>query len=603
MKNARSLAYLVSAVTAAGGVALAQFAPVVSDFAPMFLLGVSLVLALVLRPAPALLGAVIGALGLAIVRPAAFSVLDLFRGAFFLVLVGAVVAMMHGRRRAIEATAQYKHLFEQNPLPMWYYDDDTLAFLAVNQAAIDKYGYSREEFSRMTLRDVRPEAELPALAARPAKGLPQYSGRWRHHAKDGRVIEVLVRSNLVVSGGVRARLALLEDLTDRHNLEAQLRQAQKMDAVGQLAGGVAHDFNNLLTAILGYCELLMESIAADDARRADVAEIQRAGIAAASLTSQLLAFSRKQVIEPTVLDFNTVVAETGRLLKRVIGEDVQLELKLNPALGRVKADGGQMGQVLMNLAVNARDAMPRGGKLTIETENVTLDEAYAGTHLSVVPGPHVMLAVSDTGTGMSPEVQARLFEPFFTTKEQGKGTGLGLASVYGIVKQSGGSIWVYSEIGHGTTFKVYLPAVEVEEVQVRPRVAPVAAALPATILIVEDNPPLEVIARRVLQRSGYTVLSATSADEAVRTSRAHVGPIHLLLSDVVMPGQSGPALAAQLTAERPGMRVLHMSGYTDDAIVRHGTIAGTTAFLQKPFTPAGLCRKVREILRTESSAT
>jgi CheY-like chemotaxis protein len=255
----------------------------------------------------------------------------------------------------------------------------------------------------------------------------------------------------------------------------------------------------------------------------------------------------------------------------------------------------------MNLVVNARDAMPHGGRLTIETANVTLDETYAESHPSVIPGPHVMLAVSDTGTGMPPEVQARVFEPFFTTKPQGKGTGLGLASAYGIVKQGRGSIWVYSEVGHGTTFKVYLPRVEAPLTATPPPAPPVRVrAGPATILVVEDNLSLEKIARRILERSGYTVLSATSADEAVRLSREHAGVIHLLLSDVVMPGQSGPALAAQLTSERPDMRVIHMSGYTDDAIVRHGALVGTTAFLQKPFTPDALVQKIEEVLNPPS---
>ena len=589
--------YVASAASALAAVAAAAYLPGTRETPGLTLLAVGVVQALAFQLRPAFLGISIAGVGLAFVRGGDSLAAHLVRIAVFVLLAGAVVALRHGRRRTVEAEQQYQMLFDRNPLPMWLYDDDTLAFLAVNQAAIDIYGYSREEFARMTLVDVRREEDRAAVALRPARGLPHYTGSWRHRTKDGRDLEVLVRSHLVESNGRPARLALIEDRTERASLERQLRQAQKMDAIGQLAGGMAHDFNNLLTAIFGYCDLLLNDIPPTDPRRGDVEEVKKAATSAAALTDRLLAFSRKQIIEPKVLDLNTVVGDMGRLLQRVIGEDVEMELNLSRSLGRVKADPHQIGQVLMNLVVNARDAMPAGGKLTITTDNIVLDETYARMHLGVGVGRHVMLAVSDTGMGMSTEVQTRLFEPFFTTKPAGKGTGLGLASVYGIVKQSGGNIWVYSELGHGTTFKVYLPETEGASSDITPSpaiAAPVQSE--ATILLVEDNPALEQIARRILVRYGFTVLSATSADEAVRVSRSHAGTIDLLLSDVVMPGQSGPSLATLLKTERPEMRVLHMSGYTDDAVVRHGALSGTAAFLQKPFTPEGLSRKIQEVL-------
>jgi two-component system cell cycle sensor histidine kinase/response regulator CckA len=599
--------YALAAASAFAGVVAAAFVPIARETPGLTLLAVAITQALTMRLGPALLGIVIAGIGLTIIRTPDSAVAHIVRIAVFVLLAGAVAAVRHGRRRTLEASEQYQMLFDRSPMPMWMYDDETLAFLAVNQAAIDTYGYTREEFARMTLRDIRPEEDRAAVARRPAKGLPTYAGTWRHRTRQGRELEVLVRSHLVDNHGRPARLALLEDRTERAGLERQLHHAQKMDAIGQLAGGMAHDFNNLLTAIFGYCDLLLSDIPASDPRRGDIEEIKKAATAAASLTDRLLAFSRKQIIEPKVLDLNGVVGDMGRLLQRVIGEDIEMELNLAPQLGRVKADPHQIGQVLMNLVVNARDAMPQGGKLTITTDNIALDDTYAHMHVGVVPGPHVMLAVSDTGTGMSPEVQSRLFEPFFTTKPAGKGTGLGLASVYGIVKQSGGNVWVYSEVGHGTTFKVYLPLVDATADEAMPAaLSPQPAAPPpamstngATILLVEDNPSLEQIARRILKRYGYSVLSAPSAEEAVRVSRGHAGAIDLLLTDVVMPGQSGPSLATLLTTERPAMRVLHMSGYTDDAVVRHGALSGTATFLQKPFTPEGLGRKVREVLSSQ----
>jgi PAS domain S-box-containing protein len=386
------------------------------------------------------------------------------------------------------------------------------------------------------------------------------------------------------------------DVTERHAREEQYQQAQKMEAIGQLAGGVAHDFNNLLTAILGYCELLLDDLEAGDPRRTDIGEIQKAGARAAGLTRQLLAFSRKQVIEPTLLDLNEVVADMQGMLGRLIEEDVTIVMGLQPELGRVLADRGQVEQIVLNLAVNARDAMPGGGTLTIETANVELDEDYSKTHFSAKSGSYVALTVTDTGTGMTPEVQARLFEPFFTTKEPGKGTGLGLATVHGIVTGSCGYVHVYSEVGRGTSFKVYFPRTDAPEA-IADAAPPAARSLAGTqtVLVVEDAEGLRELARRLLQRQGYTVLVAANADEALALFEQHAS-IDVLLTDVVMPGASGPELTRQLVDRCPTLKVIYMSGYTEDAIVQHGVLTHGIAFLHKPFTSETLGRKIREVL-------
>jgi signal transduction histidine kinase/ActR/RegA family two-component response regulator len=381
----------------------------------------------------------------------------------------------------------------------------------------------------------------------------------------------------------------------------QLMQAQKMEAVGRLAGGIAHDFNNLLMVVMGRSQLMMRRLQAENPLRRDLGLIDTAMQRAADLTRQLLAFGRKQVLQPKVLDLNSVVANIDPMLRRLIGEDIELLTVSDPTLGPVKADPAQLEQVLLNLAINARDAMPQGGRLTIETANVHLDAAYARRRPGISPGPHVMLAVSDTGCGMDAETQARLFEPFFTTKGPGKGTGLGLSTVYGIVKQSGGNIWVYSEPGRGTAFKIYLPRVEepveLEEVQPAPEAARPSKAS-KTILLVEDEDGVRELVRDVLQEHRYTVLEAREAGEAIQLSSRHPGPIHLLLTDVVMPQISGRALAERLAPLRPEMKVLYMSGYTENAIVHHGVLDQGTAFLQKPFTAETLAQKVREVLET-----
>ncbi len=391
-----------------------------------------------------------------------------------------------------------------------------------------------------------------------------------------------------------------EDVTERRALEQQLRQAQKMEAVGRLAGGIAHDFNNLLMVISGYCEFLLERIGSDPALRGPAQEIANAAERATSLTRQLLAFSRKQMLAPKVLDLNAVVTENLKMLTRMIGEDMDLVMVPGGDLGAVKADPGQVEQVIMNLAVNARDAMPYGGKLTIETGNVMLDENYARFHAPVKPGEYVMLAISDTGMGMDAETQSHIFEPFFSTKGP-KGTGLGLSTVYGIVKQSEGYVWVYSEPGKGTTFKIYLPRVSAtgEAIAVQPAVA-AAKAEPGheTILLVEDEANLRRLARQSLENQGYSVLEAADGAAAIQLSNAHPGPIHLLLTDVIMPGMNGRELALRISSLRPETKVLYMSGYTENAIGHNGTLDAGVNLLQKPFTLPALKAKVREVLDT-----
>jgi two-component system cell cycle sensor histidine kinase/response regulator CckA len=608
---------------------------------------------------------------------------------------------------------------------MWVYNRETLAFLDINQSAVDQYGYSRDEFLRMKINHIRlPEQESPPPRAAPRTG----KGRkgvmvQRHRKKDGSIMDVEIISRPLVFGGKRAELVMATDITERKRgeeklrttnqalqtliqasplaiisldldgnvrswnpaaerifgwselevlgrplpipaegqpqesrellerlqkgeplagvesrrprkdgslidvilsaaplynaqgdiygvealfadlsehkqLEEQFRRAQKMEAVGRLAGGVAHDFNNLVTIIKGYSQLLLERLDQESSLRGFADEIQKAGDRAASLTRQLLIFSRKQVLTPQVLDLNSVVGNMEKMLRRLIGEDVVLEIGKGTNLECVKADPGQLEQVIMNLAVNARDAMPQGGKLTLATAAVELDAEYAQRHVDITAGRYVMLTVSDTGIGMDAETQARIFEPFFTTKELGRGTGLGLAIVYGIVRQSGGHISVHSQPGKGTAFKVYLPALRSGELRKNesPQERQPLPRGTETILLVEDEQGVRSLARAVLEAQGYTVLAAEDPEKAIQTSEAHPGPIALLLTDVVMPKMNGRRLAEYLAFLRPEMRILYMSSYPDEALVRQGVTEAGSPFLQKPFAPDSLVMKVREVL-------
>ena len=464
-------------------------------------------------------------------------------------------------------------------------------------------GYTPAELSGRLMLDLIHPDDVDGTLQVFAEGVATGQGgrflelRFRH--KDGtyRILEAVGRY-LLDDPLVKGVVINARDVTERRSLERQFLQAQKMEAVGRLAGGIAHDFNNLLTAILGYVDLLLYGLPTLSPLRPDLEEIRKAADRAAGLTHQLLAFSRKQVLALRVLDLNELVAEMDRMLRRLLGEDIDVVTKLDPALGAVRADAGQLEQVIVNLAVNSRDAMPEGGKLTIETTNAALDDTYAREHVPVQPGHYVMFALSDTGTGMSAETMAHVFEPFFTTKEAGKGTGLGLATVYGIVKQCGGYVWCYSEPGQGTTFRVYFPRVDapVEQFPARAVAPPTLGS--ETILLVEDEAGLRALARRLLEKHGYTVLEAGTADAAVAQARDHVGPIDLLLADVVLPGANGRVLADELLARRPGLKILFMSGYTEDAIVHRGVLAPNTPFINKPFSAAQLTAKVREVLES-----
>jgi len=501
--------------------------------------------------------------------------------------------------RVRERTAELEAVIETCPLPIAAIDPKGNITLW-NHAAEVTFGYGRDEMlgKPYSPMDTEDRKNYEDVLKRISAGAPVTAYETRGRRKDGSMIDIAVYSApLRVPGGrPLGVLAVIADRTERNRLEDRLRQSQKMEAVGKLAGGIAHDFNNLLTAITGYTDLLYLRLPGDIGKR-ELNEIRKASDRAASLTRQLLAFSRQQVLQPKVIDVNEVVGNLSGMLGRLIGEDVELVASLDREVGRVKADPFQLEQVLMNLAVNARDAMPRGGKLTIETANVILDESYTRGHPDVKPGPYVMIAVSDTGIGMDSETRARIFEPFFTTKALGKGTGLGLSTVYGIVKQSQGHMWVYSEPGQGATFKVYLP---IHEAGVEPPLAtPQARVVPRgweTILAVEDEESLLNLVAEILKDAGYSVIPAHGPKEALRVLLEHREAIHMLLTDVVMPGMSGRILADQVLRERPGMRVLYMSGYTDNAIVHHGVLDAGVAFLQKPFTPDALIKKVREVL-------
>ena len=525
-------------------------------------------------------------------------------------LFSAFVRDITDRRVADEALrvseAKFGSAFQAHPSPMAIARLADARWVDVNESLLRLFGMNRAETVGRTGDELglwkSEELRQSMLTRLRAGGLfRDVEVEWL--TRSGDVRSGLLSAEVIAFAGAPHFLLHFQDITDRKQLEGQLRQAQKMEAIGRLAGGVAHDFNNVLTAIFGYVDLLREEVPADSSAQADLAEVRKAAERAAALTRQLLAFSRQQVLESVVLRLNDLIEDFEKMLRRVIGEDVMLRLALAKDAGNVRADPGQLHQVLMNLVVNARDAMPTGGSLIIETANADLTEQYAELHQPVIPGRYVMIAVSDSGMGMSPEVKARIFEPFFTTKEKGRGTGLGLSTVYGIVKQSGGYIWAYSEVGRGTTFKIYLPRVDAPaEPLSKPREDGSVAGT-ETILLAEDDPILRPLARALLEKLGYTVLEGEDAQSALAAARTHTGPIHLLVADVVMPGSSGRELARRLAELRPETKVLFVSGYTDDAIVHHGMLEPGLNFLQKPFTPAVLARKVREVLDAEQGRT
>jgi two-component system, cell cycle sensor histidine kinase and response regulator CckA len=505
--------------------------------------------------------------------------------------------LLAGQRDALLARLQLQ--IERMPLAYILFDAEPRV-IDWNPAAERIFGYAKREALGISPSDFFPPSfrrEADEILRRIRGGDMSVHSVNENVTKDGRTItcEWLNTPLFEEDGRFAGILCLTQDVTERLALEEQFRQAQKMEAFGQLAGGVAHDFNNLLTVISGYSELLLEILPPADPNREMIQEILNAGVRAALLTRQLLAFSRKQLVQLQVLDLNALVASTEKMLGRLIGEDMNLTTVLAPGLDRVKVDPGQVEQVIMNLVVNARDAMPEGGKIMIETANVDLDESYAHSHVGVKPGRYVLLAVSDAGCGMSEEVKARIFEPFFTTKEVGKGTGLGLATVFGIVKQSGGQVSVHSEVGRGTAFKIYLPSVADVIPATQAESAPVLTGA-ETILLVEDEKAVRAMAGLALQTNGYMLVVAADGEEAIRLCEQHPGPIHLLVTDVVMPRMGGRQLAERLTVLHPETRVLFLSGYTDDAVVRHGVLQSQVQFLQKPFTVDALTRKVRAVL-------
>ncbi|HEY2120441.1 MAG TPA: PAS domain S-box protein [Candidatus Acidoferrum sp.] len=565
---------------------------------------------LVGSPSPAWLGvplktptATIGVLVVQHYRnPAAYGPRDLE----FLESVGGHIALAIERRRAEDELrrneSMLRLLFEHNPLPTWLYDMESLKFLRANEAAVKLYGYSEEEFTSMSILSIRPESEREKALTYVSKMKPddEEYGIWLHRTRDGSVFEAEIISHELMYAGKRVRLVVAQDVSERKQLEGQLRQAQKMEAVGRLAGGVAHDFNNMLMVIKGHTELLLNILPPTDSISRKIQQIDRSADRAASLTRQLLAFSRMQVLQPQVINLNSIVEEMGKLLPRLIGEDIDLVMRSSGNLGAIRADASQMEQVIMNLAVNARDAMAGGGKLLIETDNADLDYSYTMSHPLMKPGRYVQLTVSDSGTGMDAETQAHIFEPFFTTKEKGKGTGLGLATVYGIVKQSGGFIWVYSELGKGTCFKIYLPRVDQVEEQIgTPKPTAEVPNGTETVLLAEDEADVREIARQFLESGGYQVIEAKNGAEAIQVARANVGKIDLLVTDMVMPGMTGQELAMQLQREQPGLCVIFMSGYSEHAATEMANADPGVRLLTKPFSRAALLRAVREMFGTK----
>lgn len=503
-----------------------------------------------------------------------------------------------------DSEQRYRMLFEDSPLPMEVFDPDTLTYLAVNTAACELYGYTHEEFLHMTLLDIRPPDEVTAFKEylETVKNSDSYSGTFVTRHKNGRTITIEARVRTIQFGGRKARLKLVTDVTEKKRLESHLQQAQKMEAIGRLAGGVAHDFNNLLMVILGYSDSILNKLDDADPIRDKVSEIHAAGQRAANLTSQLLAFSRKQILQMQTVQLNAIVSNIISMLRRLLGEDIQISLDLDDDLGDISADPTQLEQILLNLSVNARDAMPQGGELTIETHNVELNEDDAATK-DIAPGKYVQLSVGDTGRGMDEATRSKVFEPFFTTKEVGKGTGLGLSMVLGVVQQTGGAITVDSEVGLGTTFNIYFPRLETPVIAA-PEPAttneiPVVASQGATILLVEDEKQLRTLAREVLKEAGYTVLEASNGKEALRLAETLALPPSLLLTDVVMPEMSGLQLAQELQKKWPGLSIIYTSGYTEHALLRGKSPGEDMPFLQKPYMPGQLLERVAQVLECE----
>jgi two-component system, cell cycle sensor histidine kinase and response regulator CckA len=499
----------------------------------------------------------------------------------------------------LKAEDMFSKAFNANPIPTTITTFGEGRYIDVNDSFLRVTGYRRAEVIGRIVSELK-FWERPEDRARITEKL-QERGSIREmeitfRTKSGEQRAGLFSAELIELVGQRCILAIVKDITEQKLLEKQLRQAQKMEAIGQLTGGIAHDFNNLLGVIIGYSDLLEQDSTQSDSLRRKCQQIKKAGQSAASLTRQLLAFSRRQVLEPRVLNLNAVVANLEKMLLRLIGEDIDFSSALDPELGSIKADPGQIEQVIMNLVVNARDAMPEGGRLTIASANVDLDEDYARRHPPTAPGPYVVLTVSDTGCGMDAETQTHIFEPFFTTKEVGKGTGLGLSTVYGVVRQSDGHIWVYSEPGHGTTFRIYFPRVEkARQIEKPDTGSPRSWRGTETVLLVEDQEALREFTRELLVDNGYRVLEAALPDDAVEIARQHNGLIDLLITDVVMPGMNGRVLADRLAATRPQMGVVYMSGYTS---FTHRELLDSEAVVAKPFTRETLLRKVREVLES-----
>jgi PAS domain S-box-containing protein len=519
-----------------------------------------------------------------------------------------------GRKKITTEPAESEKLWTSEKMVRALLESASQAILSINKEGrillanartAELFGYERDELLGQPIEILLPEAYRNSHVkdrsdyfknprVRPMGMGLDLAGR----RKNGTEFPVEISLSFIEADGQSFGIAFVTDITKRKQLEDQLVRSQKMEAVGRLAGGVAHDFNNMLTIIAGYNRMMLDNLSPMDPMRGYAEEVLKASDRAAALTTQLLAFSRRQVLQPRVLDINSLIVNTEKMLRRLIGEDLEVKVVLSPGLGKIKADPGQIEQVIFNLAINARDAMPTGGRITIETANVEIDETYVKTHFGVEPGDYVMMAVSDNGSGMDAETKSHIFEPFFTTKQQGKGTGLGLSTVYGIVKQSGGDIWVYSEPGKGTAFKIYFPRVLGQEggEALGGALDPVARGT-ETILVVEDEAGVRKLLCELLRKQGFTVLEATDGREALRLCKSSKSTIHLLLTDVVMPDMSGHQIAEQLAAVRPKMKVLYMSGYTENTIVHHGVLNAGVQFLSKPFTQETLLAKVREVLK------